>query len=278
LYVDIRATLAHARPSSQAWLAIARFAHSDLTQITDDEPLYAPRVIAKRQARVAALGCVLLAFVGLWIGHTLEYLRVWGTAGLVDSMTNPVHAYMLPLAAVLAVLGALFGLRLYRAWQALNDRLDAAAAGMRRIWRGHPSKTLAARPQRTSPAARLAAIWLPLAAAQIALYLIQENVEAIARAQPPPGFGAITGIHWAAPFVHLYVSLLLACGVRICQILLHRRAIVVERVEAMLRVASRRVRRALPQVLTPAQRRAPAPLDGLGRHLWRRPPPLLLDV
>jgi hypothetical protein len=278
LYVDIRATLAHTRSSSQAWLAIAHFAQSARTQINDDEAGYAPPVIAKRQARVAALGCVLLAFAGLWIGHTLEYLRVWGTAGLVDSMTNPVHAYMLPLAAVLAVFGALFGLRLYRAWQALNDRLDAAAAGMRLIWRGHSGEVPAARPERTSPVARLAAIWLPLAAAQIALYLIQENVEAIARAQPAPGFGAITGVHWAAPFVHLYVSLLLASGVRICQILLQRRAIVVERVEALLRAATRRIREALPQVKAPAHRRAPAPLDCLGRHLWRRPPPVLLDV
>ncbi len=235
-------------------------------------------MIAKRQARVAVLGCVLLAFAGLWIGHTLEYLRVWGTAGLVDSMTNPVHAYMLPLASVLAVLGALFGLRLYRAWQALNNRLDAAAAGMRRIWRGHAGDVSAARHEPTSPVAKLAAMWLPLAAAQIALYLIQENVEAIARAQPAPGFGAITGIHWAAPFVHLYVSLLLACGVRICQILLHRRAVVVERVEALLRVASRRVRHPLPQAPGPEHRHARAPIDGLGRHLWRRPPPLLLEV
>lgn len=235
-------------------------------------------MIPTRQARVAALGCVLLAFAGLWIGHTLEYLRVWGTAGLVDSMTNPVHAYMLPLAAVLAVLGVLFGLRLYRAWQALNNRLEAAAAGMRRIWRGHAGESSPPRKERTSPGARLLAIWLPLAAAQILLYLIQENVEAIARSQPAPGFGAITGIHWAAPFVHLYVSLLLACGVRICQILLHRRELVVEHVEGLLRVASRRVRHPLPQRLIPAHRHATAPLDGLGKHLWRRPPPLLLSV
>ena len=170
-------------------------------------------------------------------------------------MTNPVHAYMLPLAAVLAVLGALFGLRLYRAWQALNDRLDAAARWAAPDLAWPRERDPAARTERTSPVARLAAIWLPLAAAQIVLYLIQENVEAIARAQPAPGLGAITGIHWAAPFVHLYVSLLLACGVRICQILLHRRAIVVERVEALLRAAIRRVRDPLPHVLTPAQRR-----------------------
>lgn len=221
---------------------------------------------------------MLLAFVGLWIGHTLEYLRVWGAAGLVDSLTNPVHAYMLPLAAALAVLSALFGIRLWRAWHALNTRLEAAAAGVRRVWRGRCVEISDTRAPRSSPVAGLAATWLPLAAAQIALYLLQENVEAIARAQAAPGIGAITGIHWAAPFVHLYVSLLLACGVRICQVLANRRADVVERVEALLRHAVRRRRHRAPRIAVPRNGPWKAPLDGVGRHLWRRPPPLLLDV
>ncbi len=96
-------------------------------------------------------------------------------------------------------------------------------------------------PQRGStPGTRLVAIWLPLAAAQIVLYLVQENIEAVARSQPAPGLGAVTGIHWAAPLVHLYVSLLLACLIRICQVLFHRREVVVERVEALLRAIVRR--------------------------------------
>ena len=132
---------------------------------------------------------------------------------------------MLPVAGALVVLGAVFAFRLARAWQALNDRLDRAAAGVRRIWRGRADSGAGARSPRSTPGTRLAAIWLPLAAAQIALYLVQENVEAVARSQPAPGLGAITGIHWAAPFVHLYVSLLLACVVRICQVLFHRREV-----------------------------------------------------
>ena len=40
---------------------------------------------------------------------------------------------------------------------------------------------------------------------------MQENIEAVARSQPAPGLGAITGLHWAAPLVHFYVSPLLAC-------------------------------------------------------------------
>jgi hypothetical protein len=176
-------------------------------------------VIPQRQIRVAASGGVVLALVGLFIGHTLEYLRVWGPAGVAASMTNPVHAYMLPVAAVLVVLSGVFALRLARAWRTLNARLDSAAAGMRSIWRGRTDAAAAPRSPST-PGTRLIAIWLPLAAAQIALYVVQENIEAVASSRPAPGLGAITGIHWAAPLVHLYVALLLACAVRICQVLL----------------------------------------------------------
>ncbi len=239
-------------------------------------PAYARGVIPQRQTRVAASGGVLLAFVGLFIGHTLEYLRVWGAAGVVASMTNPVHAYMLPVGAVLVLLSALFALRLARAWRMLNHRLDRAAAGMRRIWRG--GAEVATEPKHRSTAGtRLLAIWLPLAAAQIVLYLVQENVEAVASSQPAPGLGAITGIHWAAPLVHLYVALLLACIVRICQVLFHRREVVVERVEALLRAMVRRRHGVAPRI-THVFTRSVSPLERVGSHLWRRPPPLLLDI
>jgi hypothetical protein len=224
-----------------------------------------------------AAGSVLLAFIGLWIGHTLEYLRVWGGDGLVSSMTNPVHAYMLPLAGALVALSALFALRLWHAWQALDIRLQQAAVRLRRVWRSVEPVADTAR-RRTSPGARLVAIWMPLAAAQIVLYVIQENIEAIAGTKPAPGLGVITGIHWAAPLVHLYVALLLACGTRICQLLLHRRAIVVERIEAFVHAAIRR-RRAVPSPVAVAHEVSAISLfDRLGRDLWRRPPPLLLDV
>jgi hypothetical protein len=232
-------------------------------------------MIAQRQLRIAASASVLLAFVGLWISHTFEYLRVWGSTGLIDSWTNPVHVYMLPLAAALIVLSALFGVRLVRAWQRLNDRLEHAVAGLRKIWRGRAIAVSDA-PLRSSPATRLAIVWLPLFLAQVVLYLIQENIEAIARAQRAPGLGAISGVHWAAPIVHCYVALILACGVRIGQLLLRRRAAVVERVEALLRVLVKRSGRIVAGVVVPITHAA-SPLDELGRHLWRRPPPALLD-
>jgi hypothetical protein len=235
-------------------------------------------VIPNRQARIAAPGVVLLALVGLFIGHTLEYLRVWGAEGIVASMTNPVHAYMLPVAGVLMLLSIIFAFRLARAWQQLNDRLDRAAAGVRRMWRGRAAEAPSSPTSRSTPGTRLVALWLPLAAAQIALYLGQENLEAVARSQPAPGWGAISGMHWAAPLIHLYVALLLACVVRICEILFRRREIAVERVEAMLRHAICRRRHTVAGVGTPVHHQCASPLDQLGRHLWRRPPPQPLEV
>ncbi len=233
-------------------------------------------MIQHRRTRFAAPGGVLIALIGLFISHTLEYLRVWGPQGVVDSMTNPVHVYMLPVAGGLLVLSAVFAFRLARTWQALTVRLDRAAAGVRRLWRGQPAEVARGTLPGSSPGTRLAAIWLPLAAAQTVLYVVQENIEAVARSQPAPGLGAVSGIHWAAPLVHLYVSLLLACLVRICEVLFHRREVVVERVEALLRAIVRRRERAVASICRPVLE-AVSPIDRLGGHLWRRPPPLLLD-
>jgi hypothetical protein len=241
---------------------------------TYSSELYARPVIAECRGKSVGLAGVLVAFIGLWTGHTLEYLRVWGT----DGLSSPLHAYMLPVAGVLAVLSTVFAIRIWRAWQALNHRLDRAVAGLRRIWRGHAAELPVEPAASASQVTRLVAIWLPLAAVQITLYVIQENFEALAQSRPASGLGPITGIHWAAPFVHLYVALLLACGIRIFQFLLHRRGAIVERVEALLSVAIRRRRAPTPRpAAAPLPRLAP-PLRRFGRHLWRRPPPLLLDV
>lgn len=46
---------------------------------------------------------------GVWLGHTAEYLRVEGTAGLRDELVGSIHWYMAPVGAVLAVLAAWCG-------------------------------------------------------------------------------------------------------------------------------------------------------------------------
>ena len=55
-----------------------------------------------RRARLAAPGGVLLALLGLWLGHTIEYARVWGFQGIQGELSGSMHGYMVPFAAILA--------------------------------------------------------------------------------------------------------------------------------------------------------------------------------
>jgi hypothetical protein len=65
----------------------------------------------------------LLTFVGTWLTHTVEYLRVNGPHGLARVMTSSVHLYMLPLGAVLLVAAAVGGVAWLKAVRVLADRV-----------------------------------------------------------------------------------------------------------------------------------------------------------
>ena len=233
----------------------------------------------KRQLLVG--GFVALALVGLWLGHTVEYVRVLGTAGLTTELTGSVHAYMLPLGAVLAIAATLGGASIWRWWVALGARLDRARAMAASLLRGHAPAAAAAigePPLSDSPSfvAGVLAAWPALALLQIGLYLIQENVEALAGGAPAPGFGAITGVHALAPLVHAGVALVLVVAGAALLRLLQRRARELAVVEAVVRALLRRWR-GLPQALAiPADRDGAAPSQLLGRHIHQRPPPSLL--
>jgi hypothetical protein len=109
--------------------------------------------------------------------------------------------------------------------------------------------------------------------AQLCLYLIQENVEALPAGLPAPGLGAITGVHWAVAIVHLCVALVLAAAVRVVQRRMDRVAAAVARVEALVRRLAGRHRLRAPAPPARCRRAAGSPLERLGGHLWRRPPP-----
>jgi hypothetical protein len=49
-------------------------------------------------------GVALLAVVGVWLSHTLEYVRVWGWSGLNQELTGSVHVYMVPVGLALVLL------------------------------------------------------------------------------------------------------------------------------------------------------------------------------
>ena len=234
-----------------------------------------PPVTSPRRPSAGAAAVVLLALVGSWLGHTLEYLRVDGGAGMERALLAGVHAYMLPAGLLLALAAALAGVRCRHAWLVLGRRLDRARAALRGLARGErvaPS-TLAPAAEVSAPAGLLA-LWLPLGAAQVAIYLVQENLEAVLAGAPASGIGPVAGVHWAAVALQLGVALVLATGLLAVGRLLRRRVRTIERVERLLRLLWDRL---LHGRRSPRGARAwrPAPVERFGHQLWSRPPPAL---
>jgi hypothetical protein len=160
--------------------------------------------------RLKLTSFVVLAVVGTWLGHGIEYARVAGLRGLVDGLAGPLHTYMVPAGAVIAILTfcvasdcalAARGIRQRR--RELQNRLASAFRGSRIALAAAPPPAMA---RQLSCRAMLAA----LASLQLILYLLQENIEAAIAGSTTPGFGAVSGAHWAAPLVHLAVASLLS--------------------------------------------------------------------
>ena len=122
---------------------------------------YSPGMSGGRRHLFAPTVAVLALF-GTWIGHSLEYLRVGGRAGLRAELVGSVHVYMLPVGAMLIGLAIAGGMGWWRAWQALGRGLDAARAALADALRGHRG----AAPAGAAPsfAARWGALALLLAA------------------------------------------------------------------------------------------------------------------
>ena len=224
-----------------------------------------------RRRRLFAPSLVLLALVGTWTGHTLEYARVAGRAGLREELFGSVHLYMLPAGALLVGAAALGGVGWWRAWLALGRRLDAARGALAASLRGRrvDAPAAAAPP---SPAARWGALTLLLAGLQLALYLGQENLETAVAGAPVPGVRVFLGVHALAPLVHLAVAALLAALMTRAGALLRRRAERITGVVRLLRILLAALAAVVPPAPPVAQWR-PSPLDRLGGHLWCRPPP-----
>jgi hypothetical protein len=232
------------------------------------------RMARGRRRRLFAPSLVLLALIGTWTGHTLEYARVAGRAGLREEVFGSVHLYMFPAGALLVGLAALGGVGWWRTWQALGRRLDAARDALGATLRG---RRAAAPPAATPPsvAASWGALTLVLVCLQLVLYLGQENLETHLAGAPVPGLRVFLVVHAAAPLVHLAVAGLLAALMVRAGALLRRRA---ERITGVVRLL-RILLAALAAPVPPPKRVVewrPSPLDRLGGHLWRRPPPISL--
>ena len=255
------------------------------------QPGYA-RPMLRRQAPqrpgwLVAPGFVLVALAGAWLTHTLEYLRVWGTAGLTARLTAPLHLWMLPLGGGLLALAALGSVRWALLYRGLGTALDAAGLRLERRWRNLPTGDGPGRGRRRAPlpppprasfGARLAATSVLLGACISALYLVQENIEAAAAGMPAPGLGPMTGLHWAAPIIVAAVAFTLSAVVVECRRRATAAAGRVDRVERLVAALLRRAglhagRRPHPAFTGPS-----SPLERLGAQLWRRPPPVGLTA
>lgn len=227
-------------------------------------------------------GIALLACTGVWLGHTIEYVRVWGAAGLEQEIAGSAHLYMLPLGLALTLLLAGVAAAVLHFRRRLSRRSEGALGLLARAWRagatpprGRP--TMSGQGQ-LSRGRLLVLLGGGLAVLQIALYLIQENLESGAAGLPLPGLSAVTGVHWAAALIQAGVGVALASIAVAVATVLRRHEVDVERVERAVRgvlvaLAARRCRPLLPTV-------PPARIDGapalLGASLWCRPPPVLV--
>jgi heme exporter protein D len=225
--------------------------------------------------RWTAAGVTLLPFLGVWLGHTAEFVRLHGAVGMRAELTGSVHGYMLPAGILLSLLAAAAGLRCARVWWELGLRLRAARDAVARAWRGRGSPAPAALP--LDEGLGFAPLLLGLAPLQVALYVLQENLEAWRAGLAAPGLGVIAGVHRAAPLVHLAVTACLVAMVLLLQHALRRRGRAVIACQRLARVLLAALVRSRPAP-RPRPSRAGSPRDRWGVHLLRRPPPTTLPA
>ena len=221
------------------------------------------RMTSRRLPRVevSATSLALLALVGEWLSHTVEFVRVSGFEGAFGS----VHAFMGPIGAVLVVAG-LVGVH---STVRLVRRLERRLVELRRVERtGVPSRTLAPPPPcdpgTWSVLALVAIVWC----SQCALYVLQENLEA-GLSHHAPGLSVLAGTHALVSLVHLVVAMALVAGLWLTRRQVTRLVQAVRLVEARIWIA----RRAASAAPSYRAARIWTPLDRWGMQLWSRPPP-----
>ena len=236
--------------------------------------------------RTVLAGAVVLAVLcATWLAHAVEYLRVHPEVGLTTAVTGPVHGYLLGVGACLTLLAALGGAALWRLWERMGRRIDALAGAARALFRGRPGRldgdVLAGPRARradgsatpgASWAARLVSLWLLLTVVQLLLYIAQENLEASRVHAPMPGVGAVLGVHWVAPVIHLDIAFLVASALVLVARRLSSRSTLINHLVALV-VALLAAFDTPASDPAPVSTAAPVRPRWLRGPLWRRPPP-----
>lgn len=235
---------------------------------------YAPRMKEGCSKPLRAVGAVVLTFVGVWLGHVLEYLRVGGGRGFHQALLGSAHLYMLPVGVALAAFVARFGLRWWRLWTSLGHHLDRERSRLRLAWRARSPGSEASSKPRIERGLSVPLVWPPLALAQIGVYLLQENLEALLSGQQASGLDAVSGIHWAAPLVHGAVALVAAVAVAFVTRRLHRRASRLQHCHRLVQLLWG-LRRCHTRVTRGPADWPRSPVERFGPQRWSRPPPAL---
>ena len=208
---------------------------------------------------------VLAAVAATWAGHTIEYLRVSGAAGLGSSAARSVHAYMGPTGLVLAAfatVGVYAGLRLLH-------RLEGQLAGLE-----DGSLPAAKAPFGSASGYRVplpslvAMLWI----LQLVLYVVQENTELRAVGVHQPILGVLTGAHQWAAAVHLGVAAVVALMLWLLHRPITRVAEAIRQVAAWL---SSQCREGGAVAAAGRVARAWTPAERWGSQRWSRPPPAI---
>jgi hypothetical protein len=209
----------------------------------------------------------LVALGGEWLVHQLEYLIEYGHRYGTVMGSTPHRFYMAPLGVTLAALA--IGLLLLAALTLNVARIKRRRLLLRlphRVVRHLPSFSL------RLPARSIAQTGLVLAACQVGLYLLQENLESVAVARGWPALGVVLPPQHATVLpLHVLVA---ACGSVLLWLVAARigrshRAVQVARILVALLTP----KQSAPPCLVPARSRVPN-LRLVAGILCLRSPPL----
>ena len=210
----------------------------------------------------------LAAFVGAWVGHFFEFVRVAGWHAGVVEMSSSAHTYFFPAGAALTGLGAGGILYARHVWAHLGRRMRRAETA---LWH-RPAILPAVSQRQDSRQIGPTRLWLVLSVLQGCTWALQENLEAVSAGHRAPLLGVVTGVHWLAPLVQAAVALALtvACSI-VRRLFIQRRSRVALLEQAVARKWCRTSLTA-PAVCQP-ERAARTPLERWGAQRWQRPPP-----
>lgn len=206
------------------------------------------------------------AFAGEWVVHQLAYLIEYGSRFNAVMATTP-HRYYMTQAGVLFAVTALSLLSL----AAHVLRLDARKR--RRLLQILPTRLHRFIPA-TRVRVRLSVVGqtaLGLACFQIAIYLVQENLEALAEAGGLPGLAVlIPPEHWPVLPLHLLIAVALSLIFLTVASLLQQSRHTIEAVERLVRLFI--AGSAAPARLIPLTEHVPSRRPLVGSHPLRAPP------